>query len=198
MANTNTRTALFVIDIQGELANDPATQIPYTDRVVQAGERILQSARRALSDTTARNNHKAPSLIAFVQHEETDGTLLRDSEAWKLVFPPQPGVESEILVAKTTRDTFESNPDLAQRLRDLKIDRIVAFGIQSECCVLSTCRGALAAGFDVTLLSGAHSTYDVDTSFLRGFHCQSNLYCAPLRAIRFRWKTNGTKLSINE
>lgn len=38
----------------------------------------------------------------------------------------------------------------------------MAFGIQSECCVLSTCRGALAAGFNVTLLKGAHSTYDAD------------------------------------
>jgi nicotinamidase-related amidase len=38
----------------------------------------------------------------------------------------------------------------------------VAFGIQSECCVLSTCRGALAYGFNVVLLEGAHSTYDID------------------------------------
>lgn len=28
--------------------------------------------------------------------------------------------------------------------------------------MLSTCRGALAAGFDVILLKGAHSTYDMD------------------------------------
>jgi len=27
--------------------------------------------------------------------------------------------------------------------------------------VLSTCRGALAAGFNVVLLKGAHSTYDI-------------------------------------
>jgi nicotinamidase-related amidase len=39
----------------------------------------------------------------------------------------------------------------------------VAFGIQSECCVLSTCKGALAAGLKVTLLQGAHSTYDVES-----------------------------------
>ena len=28
--------------------------------------------------------------------------------------------------------------------------------------MLSTCRGALAAGFEVVVLSGAHSTYDTD------------------------------------
>jgi nicotinamidase-related amidase len=42
------------------------------------------------------------------------------------------------------------------------VERIVAFGIQSECCVLQTCKGALAAGLQVTLLKGAHSTYDVE------------------------------------
>lgn len=59
-------------------------------------------------------------------------------------------------------DTFESNPGLAAELKASGIDEIIAFGIQSECCVESTCAGALAAGFTVTLLSGAHSTYDSD------------------------------------
>lgn len=34
------------------------------------------------------------------------------------------------------------------------------FGLQSECCVALTCEGAVAAGFNVVLLQGAHSTYD--------------------------------------
>ncbi|ERT02747.1 isochorismatase [Sporothrix schenckii 1099-18] len=167
MADTNTRTALFVIDVQAEMARDPATQIPHADRVVKAGETILQAARRAITNGSASTSASSssskdttPSLIVIVQHEEPNGTLLRGSDAWQLVLPPRLGVETEILVAKTTQDTFESNPDLAQRLRDLNIGRIVTCGIQSECCVLSTSRGALAAGFDVTLLSGAHSTYN--------------------------------------
>ncbi len=57
-------------------------------------------------------------------------------------------------------DTFESNPSLASELKAQGVEHIIAFGIQSECCVESTCNGALAAGFKVTLLSGAHSTYD--------------------------------------
>jgi nicotinamidase-related amidase len=43
------------------------------------------------------------------------------------------------------------------------VEHIVAFGIQSECCVGQTSKGAIAAGFDVTLLKGAHSTYDTET-----------------------------------
>jgi nicotinamidase-related amidase len=57
-------------------------------------------------------------------------------------------------------DTFASNPDLAAELKASGIQHIVAFGIQSECCVESTCNGALDAGLKVTLLSGAHSTYN--------------------------------------
>lgn len=57
-------------------------------------------------------------------------------------------------------DTFTSNPELAGLLKARGVTEVVACGIQSECCVESTCVGALDAGFRVTLLGGAHSTYD--------------------------------------
>lgn len=38
----------------------------------------------------------------------------------------------------------------------------MAFGIQSECCVLETCRAALREGFRVVMLRGAHGTYDTE------------------------------------
>lgn len=59
-------------------------------------------------------------------------------------------------------DTFVSNPHLADELRARGVSKIVTFGIQSECCVLSTSRGALSEKFEVSLLSGAHSTYDTE------------------------------------
>lgn len=59
-----------------------------------------------------------------------------------------------------TADTFKSNAKLADQLRAQEISEIVIFGIQSDHCVVSTSRGALQAGFKVTLLQGAHSTYD--------------------------------------
>jgi nicotinamidase-related amidase len=64
------------------------------------------------------------------------------------------------MLTRRTGDTFESNPNLGSELKALGVEQIIAFGIQSECCVESTCNGALAAGFKVSLLSGAHSTYD--------------------------------------
>ncbi|KAH6649222.1 Isochorismatase-like protein [Chaetomium tenue] len=155
-------TALFVIDIQNDLATDPATQIPHAERVKVAGHRILSTARTVLG--AQNKGTTTPGMIFFVQHEEEpeSGPLVRGSEPWKLVFEPRADVQEERLVSKWTRpgDTFESNPDLGSELRAVGVQHIIALGIQSECCVESTCSGALAAGFEVTLLSGAHSTYN--------------------------------------
>ncbi|KAM3439532.1 hypothetical protein NHJ13734_003697 [Beauveria thailandica] len=143
------RTALFVIDIQNELAGHPQTEVPGAARIRAAGSQILRSSR-ALADAAAAaaatppDQQQKPALTVFVQHEEKpeSGTLVRGAEPWKLVFPPREDAADEILIAKTTR-----------------VDHI-AFGLQSECCVGETCKGALAAGFRLTLLQGAHSTYD--------------------------------------
>ncbi|KAM3560481.1 hypothetical protein MY1884_002931 [Beauveria asiatica] len=176
------RTALFVIDIQNELAAHPQTEVPGAARIRAAGSQILRSSR-ALADAAAAatppDQQQKPALTVFVQHEEKpeSGTLVRGAEPWKLVFPPREDAADEILIAKTTRaclllslskpppkrggpgNTFESNPDLADRLQNAGVDHIIAFGLQSECCVGETCKGALAAGFRLTLLQGAHSTY---------------------------------------
>ncbi|KAL2871691.1 cysteine hydrolase family protein [Aspergillus lucknowensis] len=148
-------TALFVIDIQAELVSIPDTAIPHAARIREAGERIL---------TKARTQTSPKPLIVIVQHSEDPGspnaTLIAGSPAWELAFPPQGNEGDEMLVGKTTRDTFDSNPDLAARLKAQGVKRIVAFGIQSDFCVGATCRGAVSAGFEVVLLQGAHSTYD--------------------------------------
>jgi hypothetical protein len=97
-------TALFVIDIQNENATDPATRVRAADRVKGAGKNILRCARLALDTYRETRTTALPILIIFVQHEDLPGTgtLLKDTEAWNLVFEPRPGVEEEILVQKTT------------------------------------------------------------------------------------------------
>ncbi|KAL2151754.1 hypothetical protein VTH82DRAFT_6852 [Thermothelomyces myriococcoides] len=128
-----------------------------------AAEKIIAAARTALLDRSEdKSTDPSLSTIVFVQHEEKpeDGPMVKGTDPWKLVFEPVPDNARERLVAKWTRDTFESNPNLASELKASGIEEIIAFGIQSECCVESTCAGAIDAGFRVTLLSGAHSTYD--------------------------------------
>lgn len=93
------RSALFVIDIQGELAIDPKTRIPHADRIKSAGDKILAAAR-SIIDSFRDKGEQSPSIIVFVQHE--DETLVKGSEPWKLMFEPRDGVNEESLVAKTT------------------------------------------------------------------------------------------------
>lgn len=57
-------------------------------------------------------------------------------------------------------DTFLSNPELASTLSKRGVTQIITLGIQSECCVQATALGGLAAGFQVTILEDAHSTYN--------------------------------------
>ncbi|RBR10699.1 hypothetical protein FVER53590_12170 [Fusarium verticillioides] len=149
-------SALFVIDIQKDLASDDKTEIPHAERIRDAGEQLLEVARGIAADPKP--------IIVFVQHEESpeSGPLVKGSKPWELVLENDLNNPRELLVSKNQRDTFKSNPDLAGRLRSKGIQHIVAFGIQSECCVLETCKGALEAGFRVTLLQGAHSTYDTE------------------------------------
>lgn len=168
-------SALFIIDIQTSLSTTPQTRIPNAPSLLSAAEKIIATARSLISTRSL--------TLVFVQHEEgpENGDLIRGTPAWELVFQPE---EGEMLVSKTTREsstllnfsiwgqrwktteerckgnTFVSNPSLAAGQRDRGVEHIFAIGIQSECCVLETCKGALEAGFGVTLLRGAHGTYD--------------------------------------
>ncbi|KAI4923535.1 hypothetical protein J4E85_008574 [Alternaria conjuncta] len=183
------RTALFVIDIQVELAQNPPTEIPHADRIREAGTSILQRARQAI-DTACEQGREPDLEIVFVQHEEVaeKGPLVKGSKAWELVFKPREGNSWERVVGKDVRDTFSSNPSLASQLKKSGVDTIVAFGIQSECCVLSTCRGALAAGFKVILLQGAHSTYDYDNKSARDVEVDVELMVESAGAEVEGWK----------
>jgi hypothetical protein len=104
------RSALFVIDIQLELAHDPKTRIPHAERVCSASERIL-SAARGIIDAYRCREQQSPSIIVVVQHEEepAKGNLVRGTEPWRLMFEPRDGVQEEVLVAKTTRQYYYSH-----------------------------------------------------------------------------------------
>lgn len=93
------RTALFVIDIQHFLANDPDTRIPHAEKLKAAGREILSTARN-LTDSDGQD----VGLIVFVQHEQNpeNGALVRGTEPWTLVFQPDEGASNEWLVHKTT------------------------------------------------------------------------------------------------
>lgn len=90
--------------------------------------------------------------IIWVQH--SDGQLAR----WRIVAELNPG-NAEPLVEKNYGDSFEATT-LEAVLSGLGVGRLVVVGAQSDACIRSTLHGAFVRGYDVTLVSDAHTTDD--------------------------------------
>src|SRR5579883_1888148 len=98
-----TETALFVIDIQNDLAGCADTEIPDAQRIRDAAATLLKNSRSVIRDAVEKD--KIPSItLAFVQHEESPdkGLLNKGTKPWELVFPPSATNACEQLVSKTT------------------------------------------------------------------------------------------------
>jgi streptothricin hydrolase len=138
-------TALLLIDAQRNMLEGPDA-IPSAPSVRPVLEQLLDDARHSR---------------AVVVHVQNDGNSGDPDEpmtfGWELVFPP---AEGESVVRKETCDVFESDRELASRLRSSGVDRVVVAGMQSEFCVEESSLGALREGFGVVLPHDAHGTYD--------------------------------------
>jgi nicotinamidase-related amidase len=91
-----------------------------------------------------------------VQH--FDEHLERGSDAWRIT-PELERSEDEPLVEKSYGDAFEET-SLEQVLGGLGVGRLIVVGAQTDACIRSTLHGALARGYDATLVSDAHTTED--------------------------------------
>jgi len=134
-------TALIVIDVQNGVVSGAHER----DAVV-ANIRTLVDRARAQG---------AP--VVWVQH--SSGELEPGSPAWEYV-PELAREASEPLVHKTFGDSFEAT-ELEQVLAGAQVGRLVVTGAQTDACIRSTIHGAFARGYDVTLVSDAHTTEDL-------------------------------------
>lgn len=133
-------TALLVIDVQtGVVAGN------YERDTVVAN--IAGLVDRARADGVP---------VVWVQHN--DEGLQRGSDEWQLV-PELKRDEPEPLVEKSYGDSFEDT-SLESVLSDLGVGRLVVVGAQTDMCIRSTLHGALARGYDATLVKDAHTTED--------------------------------------
>jgi nicotinamidase-related amidase len=133
-------TALLVIDVQsGVVAGNHGR-----DAVVANVATLVDKARQ----------QNVP--VVWVQHND-DG-LARGSDEWQIV-PELERDAAEPLVEKSYGDSFEDT-DLEDVLSNLGVGRLVVAGAQTDMCIRSTLHGALARGYDATLVSDAHTTED--------------------------------------
>ncbi|KAI5247559.1 hypothetical protein E4T43_02057 [Aureobasidium subglaciale] len=151
--------ALVIVDVQDGIAN-PIDGVPDAEQINNAIGSILHRVRQH-NDQAHQTASAKPIKILFIQHDDKDPNdpLWRGKPTWELVFPPRKGITTEVLVSK--------NVDLAKSLLAQGITNLVFVGLQTDFCVRASILGAIASGFqaqDITLLQGAHSTYDEEST----------------------------------
>jgi nicotinamidase-related amidase len=133
-------TALLVVDVQKGVVEGNHER----DSVVANIGCLVEEAR----------GQQIP--VVWVQH--SDEHLEHGSENWEIVDELKPdGADPHI--HKNYGDAFEDT-DLENVLSDLGVGRLIVAGAQTDACIRSTLHGALARGYDATLVSDAHTTED--------------------------------------
>lgn len=139
------KTAVLIIDVQQALCVGKWAAFDI-DAVVDRINAVSAQAR-------ARG---VPVFI--IQHEEDDGPLAFNTDGWKLYERLKVDAK-DVRLRKTASDSFHKT-NLESQLQALGVTDLVVTGLQSEFCVDSTIRGALARGYPVVLVADAHSTVD--------------------------------------
>ncbi|MDN5722784.1 MAG: isochorismatase family protein [Corynebacterium sp.] len=136
-------TALLMIDVQN-LVVDGAHR---RDEVVGNIAGLVQRARDAGTPVVWVRHH-VPQLPAGAPEAEfvTELEELR-SQA------------QEPVVVKQYRDAFEDT-DLEDVLAGLGVGRLLVAGAETDACIRSTIHGGFVRGYDVTLVSDAHTAGD--------------------------------------
>lgn len=132
------KAALLVVDVQNGVVEGAFRR----DEVIQNIEAAVAKARAA----------DVP--VIWVQH--SDEELVIDSESWQLVSELIP-LDNEPMVRKIYRSSFEAT-NLEDILASLQVGHLVVVGAQTNNCIRHTAHDALAKGYDVTLVSDAHTT----------------------------------------
>jgi len=158
--STMTNSALLVIDMQKDVVAHAAK----IDEVVANINLLISNARQ--------NN--VP--VIWVQH--SDDYLVKDSDQWQIVDELQ-SLPEEIKIFKTRPSSFEGT-DLLAKLEALKIESLVITGAQTNYCVNATSNAGVDLGFQVTLVSDAHTTEDSDTDTALNMISDKNLTFAQI------------------
>jgi nicotinamidase-related amidase len=138
-------TALLIIDVQNALCSGDYAAFDI-EHVIDRINAIAAGARSA----------RLP--VVLVQHQEDEGPLQAGTPGWqiaaRLLTKPD-----DLRVHKTTPDSFHGT-ELHALLQSQDVRRLVVCGLQTEYCVDTTVRRALALGYEVLLVADAHSTLD--------------------------------------
>ena len=143
MTIEHTKTALLVIDVQQELFQK-STPIYQAEQLLQNITNLIDRA------------HDAGVPVIYVQHS-SDHYLVKGSPGWQLHPQLQPE-NRDFVIHKLKANAFEGT-NLDELLKNRGITHLVVSGLVTHSCVKATCLGALKLGYQVTLVSDAHSNF---------------------------------------
>lgn len=116
----------------------------------------LAARARAMIEWARRSGRR----IAFVRHDGPEGDPLAPGAPGWPVWAALGQAEGEPTFGKRVGNAF-SNAALAEWVAGQGAGEVVLVGAQSDHCVAATVKGAIATGLGVTVVSDAHSTWDV-------------------------------------
>ena len=134
------KKALLVIDVQRDVVANAFRR----NEVVANIKHLVESAR------------KAGAPVIWVQH--SDDELVKGSEGWAYVDELHIA-DDEPVVHKQFGDSFEGTK-LDELLQEQTVAQLIVCGAQTDACIRSTLHGAIARGYNATLVSDAHTTDD--------------------------------------
>ena len=90
--------------------------------------------------------------------QRSDDELAHGSDGWQIVSALAQATQSRW--SRRTMATHSRTPLSGPCFSGLGVGRLVVVGAQTDWCVRSTLHGALARGYDATLVGDAHTTED--------------------------------------
>ncbi|NUG52960.1 cysteine hydrolase family protein [Acinetobacter lactucae] len=143
----NSKSALLVIDMQNGLFN---------------GELKPYSHQNVLSNILKLIEHQRLNErpVIFVRHVGAKNTPLDpDCANTQLIADLSFNQDKDTVIEKIYPSSFKSTV-LKDLLGKLDIYEIIVIGMKTEYCIDTTIRAASEVGYEVTLISDAHTTFD--------------------------------------
>ncbi|MGO8948493.1 MAG: cysteine hydrolase family protein [Ktedonobacterales bacterium] len=135
-------TALVIVDVQTRLVD---------------GEQPVYQLTTLLDNIASLCAAARASGIPIIYIQDNDVDEI-GSPGWQIHVAIAP-LTGDVVIRKPESDAFYGTT-LQQELDDHGTRHLIIVGCKSEVCIDATCRKAISLGYQVTLVSDAHSTTD--------------------------------------